>query len=168
MPPGPEVVRLLRLLDDFNDVRMFREPRHVGMGFERAQAPRECAVLPCGEVLIAEEDDEVFVQRVANCLEGLVGQGKGEVHAMDLRAKRAGDRLNPEGSVNHRRLLLSELAGLGALRAPAILRPAPPGDNGEITPTAGFPQKRRCVAETATHRTKNSNSPAHPAGLRFL
>ena len=129
MPSGPEVLGLLRLLDDLDDVRVSPEPLHVGMGFERAQAPRECAVLLCGEVLVAEEDDEVFVQRVANCLEGLVGQGKGEVHAMNLRAERAGDRLDPEGCVGHRCLLLSELTGLAAPRARPMLRPAPPCDN---------------------------------------
>ena len=81
------------------------------MGHQCAETLSKGVVPVRREILIAKEDDEVFVKRVPDFFESLVGHGLGEIHTVNLRAERARHRFNPERCIGHFRLLVREFLG---------------------------------------------------------
>jgi hypothetical protein len=57
---------------------------------QRTEAPREGDVRVGVELLIAEEDDLVAIERLAHVGDDAVGQGRGEIETHDLGADAAG------------------------------------------------------------------------------
>ena len=73
------------------------ERRHV----QRPEPQREREVLLVGQVLVAEEDDEVLEERRADRGDGGVVEGLAQVDAVDLGTDRRGERPHLDRSGGH-------------------------------------------------------------------
>ena len=73
----------------------------VGMGMQRPEAAAELLVLLDAHFLVAEEDHQIFHQRIVHLLELLVAQGLAEVDAEDLRADGGGELADFDRLVGH-------------------------------------------------------------------
>ena len=76
-------------------------PQHDRVHLGLAEAPRERDLRVLGERLAAEEDDRVREEGLADLGEALVRERVGEVHAGDLGAERARDRVDLDVAVAH-------------------------------------------------------------------
>jgi hypothetical protein len=104
VPVAADIAGRLRFLADFTDHRKIwhRLNGRAGMiVLDFAEAFSESQMLTRREVLVAEEDDAVLVQRVADFPVRAVLQRIRQVHVENFSTNSRGDRTNINGGIFH-------------------------------------------------------------------
>src|SRR5262245_6572220 len=112
VPLAADVAGLLRLLADLADHRIAvgMLERHAVIGLDLPEALREGDVLAGRQVLATEENDAMFVERVADLPVGQVLQRLPEIDSSNLRAGRCRQRTDINRGVLHERFSPTQAA----------------------------------------------------------
>jgi len=86
-------------------LQVVRQSGREGMNVEFSKPAGERQMLLRRNFLIAEEDDQIFVERFTNFREGFVIERRRQIDAVNLRAKSSGDRRHLYPSIRHLLLL---------------------------------------------------------------
>jgi len=116
VPDASEVDALVFELHHGRDHRGLGQPLELRVFHGLAEAPGEGQLFLWGELLVAEEDDEVVEEGATDLGDQLVGERCRELHAADLGAERAGHgqdfdvMVGATGGSGHRLSFLRQLA----------------------------------------------------------
>ena len=83
-----------------------------GVGVQHAEPPTEGLVVLRAEVLVPEHQHLVIEHGLVDLGKGLVGQGPGQIEALDLRADDRAEPVGPEGAIFRHRLRHDRFDGL--------------------------------------------------------